>query len=652
MLGLLGLGALVLACFGFGFGATRLLLRGTALEDYTFEASLLLGPVFLVLTLSCGGYVAPELLSRPEVGLVVGAGLVLSAVVAMRDRRALGALLRDNGRRLLLVVAGGAWAMTVLVLYYPGNVWTTFFFLGNGEYINYAELAARLAGLCPSAADDPTPAFIETHRHIRYGQDILTGVVALLSGRHPITVVEPLSIFFRFHYAVALGLVLYRLAAGRTWLVAFLLFLDGYLLVETFSFTTSFLSSNCSLALYVVYLALIVGTPDALNGRAIILLLLANVYFLITYPELLPPVKLLELMLVAVGLVRRQRARWWPLVVGNVATLVLHPVLVFQKIQIAYQQMMGKSGWNIFGNPRQEPWTYVGNWLGLRYAHVPEDAFAGRPGVATFVIVVVGAIMIAGLLVLAVRKRLALAVGFWLALALLLHALPLVREGRHFYPALKFLTQSFFVPLAGIAALGGLRSRVVRGWVWGSATAWAAAAGLATIIAFAAVFGHGVAHDYPRLCRALAACGAGRPGVVGLVPAQRLFLLYFAGKQCGVPLRPLSGGQFARLQRLRRAPRPDMAVPPEDTGEFEGLVLVASRAESDAASAPEGVKLLSVGSGRQLILLADGRAVRFQPRQLLMSLGGDDLYLGQLTYLPELTAYLTGGTLGAAPLYP
>jgi hypothetical protein len=645
MLALLGLVALVLTFFSFAFGAIRLLLKGTALEEYTFEASLLLGPLLLVLTLSCGGYVTPQSLSLLQVSLVVFAGVVLSAIVALCDRRALSDLLRHNGRRLLLLMAFGAWAMIVLVLYYPGNPWRMYFSLGNGEYINYALLAARLTGQCPATADDPTPAFLAHHPQLRFGQDIITAAVALLSGRHPINVVEPLSIFFRFQYAIALGLVLYRLAGERrAWLVALLLFVDGYLLVETFSFTTSFLSSNCTLCLYLLYVALLVGSPESLNGRAVVLIMLANVYFLVTYPELLPLVKALELAQVVVWLIRRQRQRWAPFVIGNLATCVLHPVLVYEKARIAYTQATGLSGWDIFSNPKQTPWTYLGNVLGLRYAHVPEEVFVARPGLAMCLMASVLVLIVAGLLVLALKHRLGLAIGLWLSVAMLLHALPVLREGRHYYPAVKFLTQSFFVPLAAIAALGGVRSRVLRGWTWGTVTAWAAAAGLATITVFAAVPKHGVAYDYPRLCRALATHGAGRGGVVGLVQAEELWLLQCAAKHCGLTVVPVSGFQHARLQRARGTPRPSWAVPRADDEPFEGLFLVSTRAESAPAFAPFGVEMLGAGPGRQLFMKADGRIIRFDPLERLAALGADDLYLGRLSYSDPSSPRPTAGT--------
>jgi hypothetical protein len=252
-------------------------------------------------------------------------------------------------------------------------------------------------------------------------------------------------------------------------------------------------------------------------------------------------------------------------------------------------------------------------------------------------------LIVAGLVVLAVKHRLGLAIGLWLSLVLLLHALPVMREGRHYYPAVKLLTQSFFVPLAAIAALGGVQSRLLRGWTWGTVTAWAAAAGVGTITVFAAVTKHGVAYDYPRLSRALAAHGGGRDGVVGLVQAEELWLLHCAAKQCGLTVVPVSELQQARLQRARGAPRPSWAVPRTDDEPFEGLFLVSTRAESEPAFAPFGVEMLGAGQGRQLFMKADGRIIRFDPLERVAELAADDLYLGRLSYADPSSPRPTAG---------
>ena len=50
---------LIGAFYGFAFGFTRLVLRGSAWEQYSLEAPLLTGPAFVVLALSLFGYRLP-----------------------------------------------------------------------------------------------------------------------------------------------------------------------------------------------------------------------------------------------------------------------------------------------------------------------------------------------------------------------------------------------------------------------------------------------------------------------------------------------------------------------------------------------------------------------------------------------------------------
>src|SRR3954469_12430431 len=101
MVAALGVGLLVLAFYGFAFGATRLLLRGSAWESYSLEAPCLTGPALVVLALSALGYRVPGEVLAWQAWALLAVGAALSVAVAVWDRRALGVLLRERWPRLL-----------------------------------------------------------------------------------------------------------------------------------------------------------------------------------------------------------------------------------------------------------------------------------------------------------------------------------------------------------------------------------------------------------------------------------------------------------------------------------------------------------------------------------------------------------------------
>jgi hypothetical protein len=627
---------MVLAFFAFSLGAARWLLKGTALAAYTFEAAFLLGPMLIVAAITAAGYRDPTSISPAGAWLVLLLGLLLTAVVCFRDRRELSAILWENRQRLAIILAGGAWAAAVLFFYFPGNIWGNYYYLGNGEYISYAHLAAVQTGHWTPTIQEPVSRFALDHHLIRYGQDLVAAATALVANRHPINVVFPLSIFYRFQYAIALGLVLHGIADGRRrpWLVAAFLWLDGYLLVETFSFTTSFMSSNSTIAIHVVYLALLAGEANLCSWRTIVLGVLANLFLLLTYPEFLLIVKAFELVLVLLWVMGRQRERWLPVLGVNVLTFLLHPTLVAQRAVAAYRQVSSNSGWNIFGDPRRSPLVYLSNHLSLGYAHVPSSPFAGRPWLVVALAVVVLGGALAGCAVLVRRHRLAPAVAAWVGMALLLHALPFVHDGKHFYGAVKFLTQTTFVPLAAWIALCAVNIRVVRGLACAGAFAWGAFAAVATVATFIQVPRYVQVYDY-RAIRSQVAIhqGEGQP-IACLVPLRALFLWHFAANELRANLVPLSLEQYRQLHFGQGSEQPILwgASGPQV---FEGLFVIDDGTLGSAAWIDCGIQVKRAIEGQAITVLSDGRYLELHLKSSVGRVGTARLYRGTITCLPK-----------------
>ena len=83
-----------------------------------------------------------------------------------RDWSQLRDLFRENKKRLAILLLAGVWSAAVIFLYFPGNIWKSWFFLGNGEYLNYSELAAYLTG-ASSLEDAVTKAKTESRRYAK-----------------------------------------------------------------------------------------------------------------------------------------------------------------------------------------------------------------------------------------------------------------------------------------------------------------------------------------------------------------------------------------------------------------------------------------------------------------------------------------------------
>jgi hypothetical protein len=555
--------------FAVSFGFTRLLLRHSALEEYTFEAAFLAGPLLTALVFSLGGYYHPRSLSVLSAWTFVLAGTALSVGVAIRDRQSIWALLQQHGRRIAITLAGAMWAAGALLLFFPCNEWIEFYYLANHEYLNYVKLAGVLTGHfqpMPGLSD----SLLETHPLLRYGQDLITATISQIIGRHPINVVLPLSIFFRFQYAIALGMLLFRLAGPRSWVVPLLLFLDGLLLPETWSFTSSFMSSNCTLPIFLVYFGLL--HAQRLGWRGITLLVLCNVYFLITYPEFLTVTKLLEIALLGVWLAQRQSQRWRPVVLANILVCLLHPLLVFRKIEAALQLTNTTVGWNCFGDPRSNPLTYLANLLGLRYANSLFDPWAGQDWAVVVIITLVLLGVCAGLYLLAARYRLPAAVLIWVLLVVVFHVKPIVLHESYFYCALKFVTQTTIVPLLALLAFCQVKVRVLR---WGACSVvalWASAAAFSTFRIYPQLPpADGLRYSWYRETFERYK-GDGQPIAV-LGPVPTLWMSFLAAREVGLLFHLLSREQHAQLLSIDKNTIDEQRYEPRGRTLFEGLFL-------------------------------------------------------------------------------
>jgi hypothetical protein len=464
MPGALAFVALLAACYAFAFGATRLLLRKTFLESYSLEAPLLAGPALAILGISLLGYSEPFLLPAWHSWLVFSVGCGLSAVVAVWEWRALLELLGAHWQRLVLVCLPACLGAGLMLWFFPGNEWDDVFVPWVNEYVNYAELGAVLTGHHQGQPGTAVTRFCHDHHQIRWGQDLLVAATAQIAGVHPMQSIVPLAVLCRFQYAVALGLILCALSpTRRDWkLVLAILLLDAVLLLELLFQASSFFSSNCTAPLFMVYLVWLARLREFRAREAVVLLLL-NLFFLLTYPEFLLVTKGLEALALAVAWQRHLRACWMPLLACNLALVAMHPLLIHGRLALMFSHLTTPAGWNVVGDPVLEPWQFLGNLLGFRYGHLTADPLGG---LAVLVWPLLGALTViaaVGCWALARRYQVGWALATVAVLLLGVHLAAYLRNGNY-YTGFKVLTHVYFVGVVILA--GGLLLWRNRQWQW------------------------------------------------------------------------------------------------------------------------------------------------------------------------------------------
>jgi hypothetical protein len=507
MIGALVVFLMILLFYGFAFGITRLLLRHSAWDSYSLEAPFLTGPALIVLALSLLGWTLLSEVPHLLAWILFGAGWALSAIMLYWDRRQILALLRDKKTRLATVLVPACVAATMVLLYSPGNAWDSFLVLCNDEYLNYAELTAYLTGHHQGAPGDVSMS-VQSHRIQRNGQDLVAAEVAQVTGLHPLRVIWPLAVLFRFQNSVALGLLICSLAGnGSNYRLALLvLLLDAVVFFETMAFSISFFSANCAMPLYMLYLALVAAQPR-FGWRETAMLVLLNLFFLLVYPEWLAVVKAVEALVIITALVTSNRRRFLPLLATNVIVMAMHPFLICEKGHWIVHQATSGAGWNVMGSLVHQPALYLRCCFGMGAPWISCEPVSW----ILCGVVVLAALTVTGLgMVLLLRQRhLTLPVLAWLALLVAGHVQSIVNHGDNWYVAFKILSMTyflFFVAAAAMLFVSRPRWRFVAVVLVG---VWLTGAAYAAQRLIPSVRQQGVAIDHVALCNAMRAAPKG-----------------------------------------------------------------------------------------------------------------------------------------------
>src|SRR5262249_15013227 len=271
------------------------------------------------------------------------------------------------------------------------------------EYLNYAELGAVLTGHHHSEQGTPVYGFCAQHHELRWGQDVILAAVAQITVRHPLQAIIPLAVLFRFQYAIGLGLIVCAMVPARNWKwAAAVLALDAILLTELLSFSCSFFSSNCTAPLFMIYLVWL-ARLQAFHVREALVVVLMNLFFLLTYTEFLIVAKAFEAMSFFLALRRGKRWHWAPLTACNLAVLAMHPLLVFGRASYLWAHLAQPIGWNVIGDPFNEFAHFLGNIVGLRYGNLALDPLEEYGFVLWPLALVIFATALAGAVLLARR---------------------------------------------------------------------------------------------------------------------------------------------------------------------------------------------------------------------------------------------------------
>lgn len=432
------------------YGITVLLVGNLTSKNYTFLLSSILLPPIAILCISAFGFFSPNQSSLRVFLFFLGAGAFLTIfmlAVGFREWR-------SSGRPTF------SWP---LVFGICGMVSHDFFnatsafsynYQGNGEFLNYAKLAAFMMG---SGHSDFGGDFVQHHRSLRYGQDIWLGLIANIFNRHPIELVHICGGYLRFAYGVAFGIIACSVFREKKPLIV-ILTLYSVSVVELFSFNASFLSSNIYVPYAMLWGAALVyfGKIDDGSNKQLVLNLITFLAFYVfgalTYPELHAVAITFLFGYLAVGAITGcyPLSEFRRLFVGLFAPLVVLAILnwhlLAKLLNVAVGQAGSGGGWNIFSSPKSSLVEYLSFILGLKFRLGTNEALL--PKSLNFIAVVYASLvfLLGALAILLKRNRFSCIFGLWI-LAILAVNVAAGISGSYYYAAAKLVLQTNFMIL-------------------------------------------------------------------------------------------------------------------------------------------------------------------------------------------------------------
>jgi hypothetical protein len=385
------------------------------------------------------------------------------------------------------------------------------------------------------------------------------------------------------------------------WAVAVLV-LDAVLLIEVMFFASTFFSSNCTAPLFAIYLVWL-ALQQALHLRESVVVVLMNLFFLLTYPEFLVLAKFFEGLAVLIAWRRGNRRTWQPLLACNLAIVALHPLLVRAKVELLTQHMPGNFGWNVLANPCREPLHYLANLVGMRYGNFAVHVPALVQGLAWLAVPLALTLAVAGVVQLGRRFRAMVPLVAWAGLLVALNVRSAV-TGTHFYGSAKLLAHTYFVVILGCAALLAAAPAPRRRLVIGVLALWLALAATFTVCRISQFHDKTCTVDYSALRDALRTQADGQPVAVLCDSREPLMLANMIGGECNTVTVALTKQQQGALALHGLGRCRDCTLAHSDGTCHNGLVLCDTQV-LETGKAALGEDAFSVECVRVLRRLGD-----------------------------------------------
>jgi hypothetical protein len=598
---------LLLHLLGFfsTLGIAFLLIRGTHLRRFLLESTLFLFPVWVILAHTLFGYIDPAPLSPWAAYACTLLGAGLSTAVLWRYKNEIRPSL--GGVAPLLCWFLSTLPALLLLAYHGWDVTANFPFIQNGEYLNYALQTYALMGRYPF---EDAGSWIVLHKGFRIGGEIFLAHISYLFRTDPWRVAIIASVFFRCLFDLALIRFLFETvrpfknspvnAVLFILLAAFVILFPPHL----FNYALPFFSSHASLYLFLPYIFFLQTLPAA-SLRMFILYLGLNVYFLLTYPEICPNLKIAEAISWLSRIPERKAWRFFKILMGfNALTFAFHPVLVIQKLKYVFLLVRGTGsfGYNLLGHPLVDGVGYLGALLGLVYPLFPPEALLPGLGLKGWV-VAVGIFALGALVFHLVHKS-----SFrpwliaWVVLALIHHLFPLFWQIANWYPTGKFyLHTSWILPLLIALTLVYFQGKI-RWILFLPLLVWVLAFSIVDFRVIHRIPAVTFSYPYSQVETDLKTFAGQKEFTALSQNGDFLWVFQLLGSKYGAHISPLTSGQVDRLGRKK--PVEDSLVGPAKL--YEGIIAVDHRDVPPGGISPDKPDPNFEDGGRKAISLHVG----------------------------------------------
>lgn len=380
-------------------------------------------PTWVVVVLSACGYIGASRFSVPAALVLVAIGLIWTAFEVKRHGIP------------QFHLAGHAIALLAGLVVVAPHVWNNdfgYFEFGNGEFINYGQLASYSMGLYHDAL---SVAWTAGHQNARDGVDFINALVANLTRYDPVHIVQLTSALLRSAYLSALIAVIFAVLPSRAIGVG-IAALVAVSAMDLIQFDVSFMGSSLAASMIVCTAAIVVGSKLVPPLIFLVAYFVLNIALLVSYPEGMAMQKLLEVIYVAERFFFRKDKelliRW---AIGNALVCVANPLLVFAKITYVKAIMGSENGWNFVAPGIIQ---YVRRMIGIEPLYV--TALALYTSISAFAVTAALLTSFTVILNLHFAKQLRSSVPIViLAIIIGLHARPYLTGGSHYYSATKIL---------------------------------------------------------------------------------------------------------------------------------------------------------------------------------------------------------------------